>query len=49
MSESKYAVEMQGIKKSFGGIYALKGIDFKVERGTCHALVGEKTAQASPP
>lgn len=47
MSESKYAVEMQGIKKSFGGIYALKGIDFKVERGTCHALVGENGAGKS--
>ena len=47
MSEAKYAVEMQGIKKSFGGIYALKGIDFKVERGTCHALVGENGAGKS--
>ncbi len=47
MSDSKYAVEMRGIKKSFGGIYALKGIDFQVERGTCHALVGENGAGKS--
>lgn len=48
MSEKKdYILEMHGIKKSFGGVKALRNIDFQVERGTCHALIGENGAGKS--
>lgn len=47
MSDYKYAIEIEGVSKSFGGIYALKQVDLKVERGTCHALVGENGAGKS--
>lgn len=45
--EKNYAVEMIGIKKRFGGSYALKQVDFYVEPGTCHGLVGENGAGKS--
>lgn len=45
--DNKYAVEMKEVKKSFGGIYALKSVDFKVERGECHGLIGENGAGKS--
>jgi len=35
------------IKKSFGGVEALKSVDFKVKRGEVHALVGENGAGKS--
>ena len=48
MNERKdYILEMHGIKKSFGGVKALRNIDLQVERGTCHALVGENGAGKS--
>lgn len=47
MSDYKYAIEIEGVSKSFGGIYALKNVDLKVERGTCHAIVGENGAGKS--
>lgn len=34
-------LKLEGIKKSFGGVQALKGVDLEVERGTIHALAGE--------
>lgn len=40
-------LEMTGIKKSFSGIYALNGIDFSLERGEVHALLGENGAGKS--
>lgn len=40
-------LEMQGIKKSFSGIYALSGIDFSLELGEVHALLGENGAGKS--
>lgn len=42
-----YKVEMIRIKKSFGGVEALKSVDFKVKRGEVHALVGENGAGKS--
>ena len=45
--QKDYILEMHGIKKSFGGVKALKNIDLKIERGTCHALVGENGAGKS--
>lgn len=40
-------LEMRGIKKSFSGIYALSGIDFSLELGEVHALLGENGAGKS--
>lgn len=40
-------LEMIGIKKSFSGIYALSGIDFSLEQGEVHALLGENGAGKS--
>lgn len=42
-----YAVELIDIKKSFGGVKALKGASLKVARGEVHALVGENGAGKS--
>jgi len=41
------AVEMKGIKKSFGANYVLKEVDFSVEEGSIHALLGENGAGKS--
>jgi ribose transport system ATP-binding protein len=41
------AVRMMGIKKSFGGVHALKGVDLIVKAGTVHALLGENGAGKS--
>ena len=36
-----------GIRKSFGGIKALKGVDFHLQEGEIHALLGENGAGKS--
>jgi ribose transport system ATP-binding protein len=41
------AVRMSGIKKSFGGVRALKGVDLFVKAGSVHALVGGNGAGKS--
>ena len=46
MTES-YVLELKGIKKSFGGIHALKGVDFQLKEGEVHALLGENGAGKS--
>jgi branched-chain amino acid transport system permease protein len=33
-------LEAKNLAKHFGGLRALDGVDFSVERGTCHALIG---------
>jgi len=40
-------LEMRGIRKSFGGTQALTGIDFDLEAGEVHALLGENGAGKS--
>jgi ABC-type sugar transport system ATPase subunit len=40
-------LEMRGIRKRFGGVEALKGVDFTLEGGEVHALVGENGAGKS--
>ncbi len=40
-------LQMQGIKKSFGGVHALKGVDFDISAGEVVALVGENGAGKS--
>lgn len=37
----EYMVEMKNIKKSFGNNNVLKGVDFYLEKGSIHALLGE--------
>src|SRR3954467_15153481 len=41
------AVRMSGISKSFGGIQALDKVDFVVDSGEVHALLGENGAGKS--
>ena len=40
-------VNLVAITKSFGGIHALKGVDFAVRSGEIHALLGENGAGKS--
>ncbi|MDO4279854.1 MAG: sugar ABC transporter ATP-binding protein [Lachnoclostridium edouardi] len=43
----KSVLRMKNIEKCFGGVYALKGIDFDLEEGEVHALLGENGAGKS--
>lgn len=43
----RYAVEMKAISKHFGGIYALRHVDFRLKEGSIHALLGENGAGKS--
>lgn len=47
MSDPGYMLEAQGLYKSYGGILALKSVDFHVRAGSVHALVGENGAGKS--
>ncbi|WP_051328979.1 sugar ABC transporter ATP-binding protein [Geminicoccus roseus] len=40
-------VRLQAITKSFGGVHALRGVDFDVRAGEVHALLGENGAGKS--
>ena len=43
----EYILEMKGISKAFPGVQALKRVDFDLQRGEVHALVGENGAGKS--
>ncbi|WP_313533054.1 ATP-binding cassette domain-containing protein, partial [Exiguobacterium sp.] len=40
-------IEMTGIKKAFGPVPVLKGVDFELAAGEIHALMGENGAGKS--
>lgn len=40
MSEDIF-LKLEGIKKSFGGVHALKGVDLEIRKGEIHCLAGE--------
>ena len=42
-----FVIEAVGIRKSYGGVTALKGCDLRVTPGTVHALLGENGAGKS--
>ena len=47
MTGTAHAVDMKGIVKHFGGVKALQGVDFQVEAGEIHALLGGNGAGKS--
>lgn len=47
MSLPPYAVEMDGLSKSYGGVYAIQDLTFSIEKGTFHSLCGENGAGKS--
>jgi monosaccharide-transporting ATPase len=47
MSTLQPLLRMEGITKIFSGVVALDGVDFTLERGEVHALVGENGAGKS--
>ncbi|WP_332696435.1 sugar ABC transporter ATP-binding protein [Halalkalibacter lacteus] len=38
---SEYIVSVKGVKKSFGGVRALKGVNLHIKKGEIHCLAGE--------
>ena len=46
-ADIEYVIEANGITKSFAGVQALRGIDFAVEAGSIHALLGQNGAGKS--
>ena len=44
---SDYLLEVDGVRKVFPGVVALDNVQFRVRRGTVHALMGENGAGKS--
>ena len=47
MKEQNNILEMRGIEKRFGGTYALKQVDFSLQKGEVLGLIGENGAGKS--
>ena len=45
--DNNTVLEMKNIHKSFPGVRALKGVDFHLNKGEIHALMGENGAGKS--
>ncbi|WP_342323253.1 sugar ABC transporter ATP-binding protein [Kosakonia sp. BYX6] len=43
----EYAIVIDKVKKSFGGVHALKNVNLKIKQGDIHAIVGENGAGKS--
>ncbi|MDT7771956.1 MAG: ribose transport system ATP-binding protein, partial [Pseudonocardiales bacterium] len=41
------SVDMIGVSKSYGGVHAVRGVDFSIRPGEVHALLGENGAGKS--
>ena len=41
---TRYAIEARGVRRLFGDVVALNGIDLRVDRGTLLALLGPNGA-----
>jgi rhamnose transport system ATP-binding protein len=46
-AETPAIFRLEGVEKHFGGVVAVKGVDFDLRRGEVHALVGENGAGKS--
>ncbi|WP_245423847.1 sugar ABC transporter ATP-binding protein [Methylovirgula sp. 4M-Z18] len=44
---SEYLLEVEGVRKAFPGVIALDNVEFRLRRGTVHALMGENGAGKS--
>ncbi|WP_247593713.1 sugar ABC transporter ATP-binding protein [Streptomyces sp. S816] len=44
---SDWILEVAGVDKSFAGVHALRGVDFRLRPGEVHALIGENGAGKS--
>ena len=44
---SQVILEMNNISKSFGGVHALKNVNFELRYGEVHCLIGENGAGKS--
>src|SRR5271170_305290 len=44
MSSGSLAISVQGLKKSYGDVHAVKGIDFEIQRGEVFGLLGPNGA-----
>ena len=38
-------LELTGVTKAFGGVHALRGVDFALRPGSIHGIAGENGAQ----
>ena len=47
MNDPAPLLQMRGIAKHFGGVHALRGVDFSLRHGEVHALLGENGAGKS--
>lgn len=41
--ENKVFLKLKGIKKSFGGVHALRGVDLEIREGEIHCLADRKS------
>ena len=44
MSSASAAISVQGLKKSYGDVHAVKGIDFEIQPGEVFGLLGPNGA-----